>query len=160
MDISKHSNGVKISTGKVSVFINPTDEIESGVVIYTNSTGDHSTNDNRLVIEGPGEYEFQGVYIKGLSKEDSLAFVISYDEREVYYTDTNGISSIPDDSPYDAVILEVKEGFDINKSGKISYPTVYVDSDNVLSEKIDAETVKSLNLKKITPGENNIFILQ
>lgn len=160
MDISKHLNGVEISTGKVSVFINPTGEIESGVVIYTNFIGSLLTNDKRLVIEGPGEYEFQGIYIKGLNKDDSLSFVISYDEREVYYTDSDGISSIPDDAPYDAVILEIKEGFDVNKSGKISYPTIYIDSSSVLSEKVDAEIVKSINLKKITPGEKNIFILQ
>lgn len=160
MEVSKQSNGVKISTDKASVYINPATEIESGVIVYANSEGESSTNDNRLIIEGPGEYEFQGIYLKGTKKNDILSFVISYNDREIYYTTTNGISEIPEDEPFDAVIIETEQGYDSAKMGKIAYPTIYLDKGNILSGKIEAETVKSVNLKKLNPEEKNIFILQ
>lgn len=160
MEVSKQSNGIKVSTGKASVYINPAVEIESGVVIYTNSEGEFSTNNNRLIIEGPGEYEFQGIYLKGTRKNDVLSFTISYNDREIYYTTSNGIAEIPEDEPFDAVIIETEQGYDPSKIGKISYPTIYLDKGNILSGKIEAETVRSVNLKKLTPEGKNIFILQ
>lgn len=160
MDISKHSNGVKISTGKANVYINPESEIDSGVIIYTSPKPDIDTNDKRLVIEGPGEYEFQGIYLKGAWKNDVISFIISYNEREIYYTDTKGIEFIPEDEPFDAVVIETTEGFDPTKIGKIAYPTVYFDKGNILSGSVEAEEVKNVNLKKLTPEEKNIFILQ
>lgn len=160
MEVSKHSNGVKVSTGKASVYINPATEIESGVVIYTDKQGESDTNDDRLIIEGPGEYEFQGIYLKGAYKDDVLSFVISYSEREIYYTTTNGIAAIPEDEPFDAVIIETEQGYDPAKMGKIAYPTIYIDKGNILGGKIEAESVKNVNLKKLTPEEKNIFILQ
>lgn len=160
MDVSKHANGVKISTGKANLYINPDSEIDMGVVIYTDEKGKSSTNDSRLIIEGPGEYEFQGIYIKGSRKNDILSFIISYNDREVYYTNTPGIEQIPEDEPFDAVIIETTAGFDPLKIGKISYPTVYLDKGNILSGQVEAEVVKNVNLKKLTPENKNIFILQ
>lgn len=160
MDVSKQSNGVKVSTGKANVYINPASEIDSGVVVYTKSEGESSTNDGRLIIEGPGEYEFQGIYLKGTRKNGVLSFVISFNDREIYYTTTEGISEIPEDEPFDAVIIETEEGFDTAKIGKIAYPTVYLDKGNILAGKIEAEEIKIVNLKKLTPEEKNIFILQ
>jgi len=160
MEVSKQSNGIKVSTGKANVHINPAVEVESGVVIYTNGEGEINTNDNRLIIEGPGEYEFQGIYLKGTKKDEVLSFIISYNDREIYYTTTNGTSSIPEDEPFDAVIIETEEGYDPAKIGKIAYPTIYMDKGNILAGKIEVEIVKSVNLKKLTPEEKNIFILQ
>lgn len=160
MEVSKQSNGIKVSTGKASVYINPAVDIDSGVIIYTSGGGEIDTSDNRLIIEGPGEYEFQGIYLKGTRKDNILSFTISYNDREIYYTTTNGITAIPEDEPFDAVIIETEQGYDPAKIGKIAYPTIYLDKGNVLSGKIEAETVKSVNLKKLTPEEKNIFILQ
>jgi len=159
MDISKHLNGVKISTGNASVFIDPDGEVDSGVVIFTESQGISETNDKRLIIEGPGEYEFQGIYLKGTKKNDLMSFVISYNSREIYFTNSKALDSIPDDEPFDAVIIKVDPDFDETKLTKIAYPTVYLDNSNVLSEKADADTVKSVNLKKIVPEEKNIYKL-
>jgi len=160
MDISKQSNGTKISTGKVSVYINPASPIDTGVVIYTNGDADVLTDDNRLVIEGPGEYEFQGIYLKGVRKNGVLSFTISYNDRDVYFTSTEGMAAAPEDELFDAVIVETAEGFDTAKILKLNYPTIYLDKGNILNGKIDAEETKSVNLKKLTPGEKNIFILQ
>ncbi len=159
MDISKQSNGVKISAGNTSVYINPASEINSGVIIYTNDESGIDTNDDRLVIEGPGEYEFQGIYLKGTKKNEVLSFVISYNEREIYYTKDLGVTNIPEDEPFDAVIIEVSESFDVAKLGKISYPAIYLDRGNILNGKLEAEEVKNVNLKKLTPESKNIFIL-
>ena len=159
MDISKQSNGVKISAGNTSVYINPASEINSGVIIYTNDESGIDTNDDRLVIEGPGEYEFQGIYLKGTKKNEVLSFVISYNEREIYYTKDLGVANIPEDEPFDAVIIEVSESFDVAKLGKISYPAIYLDRGNILNGKLEAEEVKNVNLKKLTPESKNIFIL-
>lgn len=159
MEVSKHSNGIKITTGKANVYINPESEVDSGVVIYTDKRGESSTNDNRLIIEAPGEYEFQGIYIKGTRKNEAMSFTISYNEREVFYTKTSGIESIPEDEPFDAVLIETEDEFDASKIGKISYPAIYNDKHAILGS-IDAETVKTVNLKKLTPEAKNIFILQ
>ncbi len=161
MDVSKQSNGVKISTGKANVYINPESEVDSGVIIYTTPKSDIDTNDERLVIEGPGEYEFQGIYVKCTKKNGVFSFVTSYNEREIYCTTTQGIEFIPEDAPFDAVIIETTEGFDTTKLGKIgTYATIYFDKANILSGNIDAQETKNVNLKKLTPEEKNIFILQ
>ncbi len=160
MDISKHSNGVKVGAGNSGVFINPASEVDSGIVIYTDTQGESETNDERLIIEGPGEYESAGIYIKGIKKNGVLSFVISYNDREVYFTGSDGISDIPEDAMYDAVVIETNEKLDPTKINKISYPTIYLDKGNVLDGKIEAEKIKNVNLKKITPEEKNIYILQ
>ncbi len=160
MEISKYLNGIRVSTGDTSVYINPSSEIDNGVVIYTNSNPQGDTNNARLIIEGPGEYEYQGIYIKGVRKADTLSFTISYNERKIYFTDSDGISSIPEDEMFDAVIIDIKSGLDASKISKTSYPTIYLDNGKALLGKIDAEEVKNVNLKKITPEEKNIYILQ
>lgn len=160
MEVSKQSNGVKISTGKASVYINPASDIDSGVVIYSVPNTEIDTNDERLIIEGPGEYEFQGIYLKGTLKNGVLSFMISYNDREIFYTNTEGITSIPEDEPFDAVIIETTEGFDVAKIGQVPYPTIYFDKGNILSGNIEAEEARNVNLKKLIPDQKNIFILQ
>lgn len=161
MDISKYQDGVKVAIDKTNVYINPSKEVDSGVVIYTNPESlESDTTSERLVVEGPGEYEFQGVYIKGFIKDGVLLFSISYNDREIYFTSTQGIQHVPEDEALDAVIIEVTEEFDPTKISKISYPTIYNDKSGFLSGKIQAETVKNVNLKKLTPEQENIFILQ
>lgn len=158
MDISKYQSGIKIGTDRASVYINPESEIDSGVVIYTAGNVTINTNEERLVIEGPGEYEYQGIYIKGIRKNGIISFTLTYDERKVFFTESEGILSIPEDDFFDAVIIAVAPDFDESKIIKISYPTVYLDNGNVLV-KTEPEIVKNINLKKITPGERNIFKL-
>ncbi len=160
MDIQKHQNGIRLGAGSTNIYINSDDEVASGVIVSTDTESTLTTTDERLIIEGPGEYEFKGIYIRLLKKNGILSATFNYNEREIYFTTSDGIESIPDGGMYDAVVVQVKPEFDTSKITNFSYPTAFLDSSNILEGKIEAEKVKNINTKKLTPEGGRMFILQ
>jgi len=160
MEIQLFKNGVKIGTDKATVYIDPESTVDRGVVILTTPNASFTTTDERLIVEGPGEYEFQGIHIKGIRKDNVLSFTISSNEREIYITTSEGFSSIPDDEPFDAVVVRVTSPLDNSVVSKMPYPLIFIDSKKMLSDEIEVEMVKNINLKKINIDERNIFVLQ
>jgi len=160
MDIQLYQNGLKIGTGGVNVFINPESDVDNGVIILPSPNASFDTTDERLIIEGPGEYEFQGIYIKGIRKNGFISYTIKANEREVYFTTSEGLASVPEDEPFDTVVVEVTEAIDDSQVSNMSYPLVFIDRKELLPSSLEAQRVKSINLKKLSPEERNIFILK
>jgi hypothetical protein len=61
----------KIAQGELSLVINPNSKMSTDVTVFTDKHGDTSDKSG-FVIDGPGEYEVKGVFVKGFSDHTFL----------------------------------------------------------------------------------------
>ena len=84
MEIIYLSEGsIRIKAKNSSFVINPSKKIDEDVVVLTKKPSDYSEFEEKLVIDGPGEYEFSGVSIKGELIEESLSFEFLEDNQKI-----------------------------------------------------------------------------
>lgn len=78
----------KISQGDLTIAINPRSKISADITIF--STGrDEISQKSGFVIDGPGEYEVKGVFIKGFLSEGkdrlNTLYIMNYESMKLCY---------------------------------------------------------------------------
>lgn len=145
MEISKTADSVKIKLKKMTIVIDPTKKAEAEVVIATNGNPPKEYFDEYpLVIEGPGEYEKNGVYIRGQKTGDFTSYEIMDGGGKMHFTTTESLEKLKDESDVEVVLIRA--------TGKVDESIFSAFSSSVLvlynagaEVVLDSETIKKMN---------------
>ncbi len=151
MEISALSNhSIKIKT-KNSVFVLDPDgkNLDADALIYTKPQD--NPPENKLVIEGAGEYEVGGVYIKGEKVAGVLVYEFTYDSKKLLVVFSPLSLKSLDTEDYSVVIVKADEKLDSTNLSTIGSELVivYGPSENVALEAGSVKHTDKVNLKKI-----------
>lgn len=161
---------VKVKTSKISILIDPVNlaerflaGLEASVIISQGENKDFNfekIDGQKLIIEGPGEYEMEGTQIEGKIGKKGLYYEINSDNIKILFASSLLLGSLPNEEEYDALLL--KADSEIN-SDDLSSPNakfylIYGDLEKV-NIKTGIRTASKINLKKNTEGQEKIILL-
>lgn len=95
MEISRITDSsIKIKTKEATVLVDPTTKTDGEIVLLT-SPGDYTIpEDAKLVIEGPGEYEVNGIHVTGELNPTGLTFTLFDDQFRILLTNVTGVQKL------------------------------------------------------------------
>ena len=149
MEIKKIDTGCEIKLNETQIYINPSKIIKDSINILSDFT--KKINFDK-VFNLPGEYEVNGLYIKGYKNLNNIIYVLSTRETKILFADEDIkediINSIYSDfGEFDVAILQNIKNFEKLKD-KLKFKVVIFLEKNpkIKGEKVDK--IK-LNLKKL-----------
>ncbi|HVZ66696.1 MAG TPA: hypothetical protein VG917_00370 [Patescibacteria group bacterium] len=158
MDIASVSqNSIKVKTKSATFIIDPSGKIDSDVVILTQKPEDYTQFEDKVVIDGPGEYEVSGVSIKGDKVANKLSFDFLEDNQRLLFAPVSAVKDI-DTEGYTGIVMSLDE----KVAGEI--PSVAAELVAVIGpeeflpqDKSTIKKIDKLNLKKVE--ENKGFVV-
>ena len=159
---SPNSLTLKIASKRGVVLINPSFVDDAKVVIIDDNLPDISEKyPDTLVIYGPGEFEVNGIMIKGARSENDTMYVIDTGEGKILHAISTSIAKLSDEDDYDVVAVKavapVEEAQLTSLSSKLI--VVYGESSNI-PQAIKDNTVNKISLKKKDELTSNIVYLE
>ncbi len=108
--ISLTGDGIRIKTKKTTLLVDPSANPDNEVVLFTSSTA-HSglLEKDVLAIHGAGEYEVQGVSIKGENVGDSVIYTLIADNEKILLFPSSAVKQIKDIEDFDAILIHAVE---------------------------------------------------
>lgn len=142
-------DSIKIRTKLSTFIIDPSEKSDGDVLVFT-SPSSVSYDRDKLIIEGPGEYEISGVYIKGEVVEGGILYEFSDDAKKIIVAPSEAVKTLDAEGCSATVIhatarLEQKDVETLSSDLVV----VYGDSQNIIVDEQSLKKVDRVNLKKI-----------
>ena len=151
MEISRLSdNSIKIKTKNSTFVIDPEAKSpEADAYVYT--VAQKNIPEGQLAIEGPGEYEIGGVYIKGEVVSDNLVYEFLDETKKVLVLSSPSAIKNLDTEDYPVVIVKASEKVESANLTTIGAELVivYGPSENISVEPESIKQIDKVNLRKI-----------
>lgn len=163
MDLSKLSDSsLKIKLKKLTIVTDPDKKVEAEVAIVTSGIPEKTLYDEyALVIEGPGEYEKNGIYIRGERAGEGIAYTIMDGTSQIHFAESSALEKFKEE---DIEVLIVKAVGEVNEASFSSFSgSLIVVYGNAEFLKINPELVKKtskLSLKNKDEFAGSIVILE
>lgn len=161
MEISRLSdNSIKIKTKNSAFVIDPEEKTpDADVYVYTVPQKD--IPEEQLAIEGPGEYEIGGVYIKGEVVSGHLVYEFLDETKKVLVVSSPSAIKNLDTEDYPVVIIKASEKVESANLTTIGAElvVVYGPSENISVEPESLKQIDKINLKKIDEFKGFIVYL-
>ena len=153
---------LKINSKKGNVLINPEFTDDAKIVIIDDGAPDISSKySDSLVIYGPGEYEANGIMVKGTRGEDKTMYVIDTGEGKILHVLSSSSSKLSNEDEFDLVVVKavapVEEADLTSLSSKLV--VVYGDEQNI-APVIRENRTNKVNLKKSEDITTNVGNLE
>lgn len=161
MEISRLSdNSIKIKTKNSTFIIDPDAKSpEADVFVYTVHEKDIA--DGRLAIEGPGEYEIGGVYVKGENVSDHLVYEFHDETKKLLVVSSPSSIKNLDTEDYPVVVIKASEKIESATLATIGAELVivYGPPENVPIDPESTKQIDKVSLKKIDEFKGFIVYL-
>lgn len=120
MDLTKLSDlSLKIKLKKLTIVTDPEKKADAEVAIVTAGVPDKTMYDEyALVIEGPGEYEKNGIYIKGEKVGEGIAYTIIDGTSKIHFAESTALEKFKEE---DIEVLIVKAVAKVDESTLSSF---------------------------------------
>ena len=145
MELTKHGdNSIKIKLKKLTIVTDPEKKTEAEAAIVTVGVPPKTLYEEYpLVIEGPGEYEKNGVYIKGEKVGDGVTYEI-IDGAKIHLAPSSSLEKFKEEDDIDVLIVKTMSVVDesIFSSFSSSIVVLYGPSEHIT---IKSESIKKLN---------------
>lgn len=150
MEVSKIGNsGIKIRTKNASFLVNPEKKIDCDVIVLTQKPQTYLEYHDRIVIDGPGEYEVSGVSIRGEAIDGKVLFDFSADSQRLLILPTASIAKSEEAQDYTATVVLLDENSKDTISQISSGIVIVVGAvDTILKDKTSLKKTDKVNLKK------------
>lgn len=151
MEISRISDSsIKIKT-KNSTFIIDPDVKAQDAEVYVYTSPQKDIPEEQLCIEGPGEYEIGGVYIKGEVISGHLVYEFLDETKKLLIVSSPSAIKNLDTEDYPVVIVKASEKVESANLTTIGAEliVVYGPSENISVEPESLKQIDKINLKKI-----------
>ena len=155
MDLSKLSDtSLKIKLKKLTIVTDPEKKADAEVAIVTAGVPDKTLYDEYpLVIEGPGEYEKNGIYIKGERVGEGISYTIIDGTSQIHFAQSTALEKFKEE---DIEVLIIKAVAKVDEGMLSSFSgSIVVVFGNPEFIQISPEVVKHTN--KITPKTREEF---
>lgn len=160
MEIEKKSDAdFFLRTKEVEFAINPTKPVSAHAVIFTDPRRAADYDFSGLVISGPGEYEAKGVAIHGKRDGEYIEYIVSDGATSALIT-RSGVLAKVEPEEYDAVLVQVEEGFEEASFARIfpSIPILFGDK-NLVPETESIKKQSKISLKRKEQYKDMIIYL-
>ncbi|HVT01154.1 MAG TPA: hypothetical protein VHE53_02860 [Patescibacteria group bacterium] len=148
MEIASVSQkSIKIKSKAATFVIDPTGKIDSDVIILTQKAQDYSDFADKVVIDGPGEYEVSGVSIKGENIHDKLSFDFFEDNQRLLFVPVSVVKDA-DTEDYTAIVMSLDEKVADIPSVASELVVVIGDEEFMPADKSTIKKIDKINLKK------------
>ncbi|MDP3987715.1 MAG: hypothetical protein Q8P80_01065 [Candidatus Levybacteria bacterium] len=114
-------DSIKIKGKNTSVVVDPRlikSKTEADAIVLLNENQDYDLSkieNQRLLIKGPGEYEFGGIKISGLSCGDDIVYEMLIDGLKIILGKAESIEKIKDKvGEHEVAVLKISSQFDQN----------------------------------------------
>lgn len=153
------SKSIVISSKRGSVAIDIDENFSDyQAVILTKEDGEIQS-EQTLLIEGPGEYETSGLYIKGTRQNSSTVYQIESPEGKVLFSPSGAIDKIQDSEYLDAIIIKVEGGVDDAKISSLSGLVILFGDEKSMPDKLKEVRLPKVNLKRKDKISGNVVLL-
>ena len=163
MEISKNSDkSVKIKLKKITIVTDPEKKIEADIAIITDSIGTNSVYDDyQLVIEGPGKYEKNGIYIRGEKVGNSVTYEILDGATKIHFAPSNSLEKFKEEDDINVLIIKAVGKIDesIFASFSSSIMTIFGPEELLQLSSESVRRVSKVNLKSREEYAGNVLIL-
>jgi hypothetical protein len=153
MDITRLTGtSVKIKTKTASLVIDPNAKAEAEVILTVvhGEVDESVVTNNRIVIDGPGEYEIMDVAIQCVRYGDFLGYRIDDGAARLLIAPSTVIDKVKDEEAISALLIKAVEAFDIEKVTSFSPGVCIVFGDPMLLDHAtDAKKSQKVNIRKI-----------
>jgi hypothetical protein len=165
MEISRLSDtSVKIKTKTAVLVVDPDVKTEAEVVLHITpfETGESLVTNEKIVIDGPGDYEVMDVAITGVSYGDFMGYSIDDGATKVLITPSHAIDKVKDEEGYSALIVKAVAAVDIEKITSFGPDICIVLGDPMLLDHIaDTKKMQKINVRKIDESlKGQVVVLQ
>jgi hypothetical protein len=161
MDIAKvGENSLKIKSKNTTFIINPEKKVDDEVVVLTSKAKDYSEYQDRVVIDGPGDYEVAGVSIHGEEFQGKLLFDFLEDSQKLLILPSTTVAKSRETEDYTATVVFLDEA--VSESlPQINSPIVAViGPDSFLpKDKSNIQKADKVSLKKTEESKGFIIHL-
>lgn len=142
-------DSIKIKTKLATFIVDPSEKSDGDILVFTSFTSKPYDRE-KVVIEGPGEYEISGVYIKGEVVEGGILYEFINDAKKIIVTPSENLKNLDAEGCSAAVVhsttkLEEKDLETLSSDLVV----VYGDSQNIAVAEQSLKKVDKVNLKKI-----------
>ena len=165
MEITRLTDtSVKIKTKTASLVIDPNMKAEAEVIltVVPGEVNESVITNNRIVIDGPGDYEIMDVAIQGVKYGDFLGYKIDDGIARLLIAPSTAIDKVKDEEGISALLIKAVEAFDIEKVTSFSPSVCLVFGDPMLLDHaMEAKKSPKVNIRKIDESlSGQVVVLQ
>lgn len=157
----KKGGGVLIQNKNVRVAVDPQDASDADICIFVDTSS--SLLDKKLdclVVEGPGEYEYQGITIHGEKNESGVYYVVSDGSESYLIVRASGLSLIGSDESYDVMLVRLDANIDDSNLSSLSAKNFFAYGDKSHIEHIPGHTsLDKVGVRKRSEVSNSVVLL-
>lgn len=159
------SKTVKIKGKTASVVIDPAGKAEAQIIIATKpleSLDLANVSGQRLIVNGPGEYEAGGISITGRPSKNGTTSYLILDTSKILLVSSADVKDVPDDEEYDCLLINVTGELSDDAFAAVhaTCTVLYGDLAMVTVKAENQEKVSKVNLKKTAEVAGKIFLLE
>ena len=156
------TNTLKITSKQGTILIDPLSLEDAKVVILDDGVStDFTTNNDNLIIYGPGDFEASGILIKGTRPENDTMYSIDTQDFRVLHVLSTSIAKLVDEDDYDAVIVKAVSPVTESVLSALSSKLVVVYGDlNNIPDLLKSGAVYKINLRKKEELLSNVVYLE
>lgn len=125
MEISFLSeDSIKIRTKKAILVVDPDESVSADVALLTSKVpsknGEKSWNIEKIVVDGPGEYEVGEAMIKAKQLGDTIAYRLEDQDGKLLLLAASVVSQVKEEDEYKGVVIHMDEAVDDSIFSKFS----------------------------------------
>lgn len=154
-----NSNSLRIKSKNAIFLVNPEKKIDSDVVMLTRKPETYSGLEDKLVFDGPGEYEVAGVSIKGEKSGSETSFDLLEENQRLLILSSSAVEKSKETEDYTATILIADGDMNDDSLANITSGVVMVLGNKVPGEHENIKKSDKVNLKKIEEYKGSIVHL-
>lgn len=141
---------IKIKSKNNTFVVNPQKKIDEGIVILTKKPDSYKEYEDKIVIDGPGEFEVSGVSIKGESTKGNIFFEFWEDNQRLLLLSSTDLEKSKEADDYTATVVLSEETLTNEGINQITSGVVIVVGDVLpAGNKEEVKKTEKINLKKI-----------
>lgn len=141
------NKSLRIKSRNTSFIVNPEKKLDDPVVILTEKSADYESFSDKLVIDGPGDYEVAGVSISATSTSGKLSFDFSEDSQKLLVLSSPLLARSAETEDYTATVVFLSES-DGNYVTQIASQVIVIGNSKFLPQDSQIKKVDKVNLKK------------
>lgn len=155
-------NTLKINSKKGYLLIDPQTSDDAKIIIQTEvDAPDIAQTNENLVIYGPGDYESNGILVKGNKLDGGVSYSIDTEEGRVIFASSQSISKLTDEDDFDAVVIKAITPVEESSLSAISSGLIIVYGDEAnIPANVKAHKTSKLNLNKRGELDSNLVFLE
>lgn len=153
MEIARLSDtSIKIKTKTATLVVDPNTKVEADIILQIVGEDSDSSlvSNNRIVIDGPGDYEIMDVVIKGVRYGEFVGYYVDDGLSRLMLIPSTVVETEKDEEGYNALVVKVVSGFDVEKITSFAPNVCLVFGDPMLVDHAtEAEKQQKVNVRRL-----------